>query len=453
MSPSSPIERASSPVRRATTSGPASTGAVLGLLGLLGLCAIAAAQTAPSGTHSLRLLEPAEGLHVGGLRVGAVVEGAGVARVRFLLDGRLVLSKTRPPFSVELDLGEAPRPHEVVAVAYDAMDRELARDRLRVNEGPFRFSVRLIAPVRGRRYSDSVGAHAEATLPIGEPLARIEFFVGEELAGSVTKPPYKLDLDLVSDEQTYVRAVAYLADGNTAEDLVSINAEHDMEELDISFVELFATVLDRKAQAGRGVDSRRLHHNRRRCAAAAKRRFERVFDRPVHVGVLLDTSTSMQEELRETQKAAKAFFERIVRPRDRATVITFSDEPAVKVPFSNDLELLAAGLQDLQAEGETTLFDSLAFSLYYFGGLKGKRALVVLTDGADSMSRFSLVDVIEFAQRLGVCHLPDRRRRRHQGLRARKRSQKRWRRPLAAAPSSSSGRESWSRPTSASRRS
>ncbi|MCZ6506944.1 MAG: VWA domain-containing protein, partial [Acidobacteria bacterium] len=127
-----------------------------------------------------------------------------------------------------------------------------------------------------------------------------------------------------------------------------------------------------------------------------------VFDRPVHVGILLDTSTSMLEELPEAEKAAKTFFERIIRPRDRATVIIFADQAQVKVPFSSDLELLAAGLDDLEAEGETTLYDSLAFSLYYFGGLEGKRAIVVLSDGADSMSRFSLAEVIEFAQRLGV---------------------------------------------------
>ncbi len=58
------------------------------------------------------------------------------------------------------------------------------------------------------------------------------------------------------------------------------------------------------------------------------------------------------------------------------------------------------------AEGETTLYDSLAFSLYYFGGLSGKRALVVLTDGRDSQSRFDQAEVIEFAQRLGVAVYP-----------------------------------------------
>ncbi|MCZ6725998.1 MAG: VWA domain-containing protein [Acidobacteria bacterium] len=369
--------------------------AVLVLLGASPAVRVAA------GSHSVRLLEPPEGLHTGGLRVGAVVEGKGVARVRFLLDGRAILSKTRPPYSVELDLGDAPRPHEVTAIAYDAEGEELARDRISINAGPHRFSVRLIAPLAGRRYSGSVRVLADVTLPIGEPLQRIEFYVGEELAGAVSRPPYEMRVDLPTREQTYVRAVAYLGDGNTGEDLVSINAPGGMEQLDISFVELFTSVLDRKRKPVEGL-TREDFIVRENGVPQDVRRFERVFDRPVHVGILLDTSTSMLEELPEAEKAAKTFFERIIRPRDRATVITFADQAQVKVPFSSDLELLAAGLDDLEAEGETTLYDSLAFSLYYFGGLEGKRAIVVLTDGADSMSRFSLAEVIEFAQRLGV---------------------------------------------------
>lgn len=378
--------------------------AAIAALGLLALAALVEPQSA-SVVHSVRLLEPAEGLHVGPLRVGAVVEGPGVARVQFLLDGRPVLAKRRPPFSIELDLGDAPRPHHVTAVAYDASGQELARDRLRVNGGPHRFSVRLISPVRGQRYQGPVQARAEPTLPIGEPLERVDFFVGEQLAGSASEAPYAVDLEVSSGEQTYIRAAAILADGSTAEDLVSINARTDMEELEISFVELFTSVLDRRRKPVDGL-TRDDFVVVEDGLPQRLRRFERVLDRPIHVGVLLDTSTSMIDELLETRRAALEFFERILRPRDRATVITFADEAEVKVPFTSDLEILAAGLNDLVAEGETTLYDSLAFSLYYFGGLSGKRALVVLTDGRDSQSRFDQAEVIEFAQRLGVAVYP-----------------------------------------------
>jgi len=365
------------------------------------LSPLAAQQTA----HSVRLLEPPEGLQVGPLRVGAVVEGEGVARVRFSLDGQLVLTKTRPPYGVEIDLGPSPRPHEIVAVAYGADGKELARDVMSVNEGPHRFAVRLISPLPGQRYSDSLRARAEPTLPIGVGLERIEYFLGEQAAGSVAAPPYSLQIDLPSTEQSYVRAVAHATDGNFAEDLVSINTPTRMDQLRINFVELYTSVLDRKRRPVEGLQNEdfAVYEDGVRQTV---RRFERVLDRPVHLGILLDTSTSMLDRLPAARRTAQGFFERFVRPRDRATVITFADAPQVRVPFSSDLELLAAGLEDLEADGETTLWDSLAFSLYYFGGLKGKRAIVVLTDGFDSKSRFDRSEVIEFAQRLGVAIYP-----------------------------------------------
>ena len=68
----------------------------------------------------LRILRPPEGLHTGRLRVEAAALGDGIAKVRFHLNGRPVLAKTRPPYSVELDLGSAPRQHHLEAVALAA---------------------------------------------------------------------------------------------------------------------------------------------------------------------------------------------------------------------------------------------------------------------------------------------------------------------------------------------
>ena len=56
----------------------------------------------------------------------------------------------------------------------------------------------------------------------------------------------------------------------------------------------------------------------------------------------------------------------------------------------------------LTAEGNTAFYDSLIFTLHYFGGLKGKRALIILTDGIDEGSRYGFQDALEYARRSGV---------------------------------------------------
>jgi Ca-activated chloride channel family protein len=83
-------------------------------------------------------------------------------------------------------------------------------------------------------------------------------------------------------------------------------------------------------------------------------------------------------------------------------VVVFSDLPALAVPFTANHQVLAGGLADLEAEGETALYDSLVYTLHYFSGIRGKRALIVLTDGEDSSSRYSFDESLEFARRSGV---------------------------------------------------
>ena len=70
--------------------------------------------------------------------------------------------------------------------------------------------------------------------------------------------------------------------------------------------------------------------------------------------------------------------------------------------FTRDLRTLAGGLAGLKAERGTALYDSLVFSFYTFNGLKGRRALLLLSDGKDEGSRFTWEESLEFARRAGV---------------------------------------------------
>src|SRR4029078_11275661 len=131
-------------------------------------------------------------------------------------------------------------------------------------------------------------------------------------------------------------------------------------------------------------------------------RFEQVRDLPIKTAVLLDTSASMEKSMEDAQRAAPAYLTDIVTPKDRAALITFNDRPRLQVKFTNELIQLGGGLAGLKAERGTALYDSVVFALYYFNGLKGQRALIVLSDGKDENSKFKFEDTLEFAQRAGV---------------------------------------------------
>ena len=355
-----------------------------------------------TGDTTIRIIVPRGDMLAGMVRFDTLITGTDVAQVAFALDGRPLLTKIRPPFSVELDLGQMPRTRTLRAEALDAAGKVVARDELLINASAHRFATRLLEPQRGGKYHDSLRAEVAVEVPEGGVVERVEIYLNETRVATLYQEPYVQPIVLPPGEPVaYVRAVAYLPDGNSTEDAVFINAPDYLDEVDVQFVEVYATVLDREkrpvANLGRTAFSLFEDGTPQRLL-----RFEKVEDLPIHVGLLLDTSASMESRLTVARDAALGFLQQTIQPRDRATVITFNDRPNLNVKFTNDPALLASGLAGLKAERGTSLYDTIVFSLFYFNGIRGQRALLLLSDGRDEGSRFSYEDTLDFARRAGV---------------------------------------------------
>ncbi|HVG08278.1 MAG TPA: VWA domain-containing protein [Thermoanaerobaculia bacterium] len=365
------------------------------------------ADTLMSDEQGIRILPPPPGLLTGKVRLEATTTGEGIARVSFLLNGKTVLTKGKPPYSVELNIGEQPRLHTLTAVALDTSGRKVAEDEVLLNTGPHRFSVRLVEPQAGKSYQASLRAQAQVDVPEGEKLDRVEIFLNETLLATLYQPPYVQPVIIPQNQAlTYVRAVAYLADGNSSEDTVLVNVPGDFtDRMDVQFVELFTSAVDGRGRPVEGLakEDFKVYEDG---VEQDVRRFELVRDVPIYAGVLLDTSGSMGEgngeKLKAAVRGALTFFENVITPKDRAAVITFADEPSLAVRFTNQQEVLAGGLAGLTAVGDTALHDSIVYALYYFGGLKGKRAIILLSDGQDYGSKYDFGEALDYARRSGV---------------------------------------------------
>ena len=359
-------------------------------------------RTLELGGHSLRLRAPLAKLLVGITPIVAEIAGDGVAKVRFLLDDRPVLSKKRPPFAVDLDLGPVPRVHRVAAVAVDADGRELARDEITLNAGPHRFAVRLLEPRPGASFRRSLRAHVEVEAPEGQEVERVELYLNETLLATLFQPPYLHPLLLPRiGEMAYLRAVAYLEDGLFAEDLVFLNAPPRLERVRIDFVELFTSVVNRRGQPVLDLAQEEVRVLEKGVPQTI-RRFDRVSDLPIHAIVAIDISTSMRTRIHTVERAAREFLHQLVGSKDRGAVVAFNDQPELLVPFTANQALLSSGLDGLATEGETALFDTVVFALYNFGGITGKRALVLFSDGADTASDFDSETALDYARHAGV---------------------------------------------------
>jgi VWFA-related protein len=103
---------------------------------------------------------------------------------------------------------------------------------------------------------------------------------------------------------------------------------------------------------------------------------------PVSMVLVLDSSGSMKQATQQVIAAAAAFVEAL-RPEDSMGMLTFADKVevahAITTNRANSLETLAA----YKAEGGTALYDALCDAMLMLKGLKGRRAVVILTDGRD----------------------------------------------------------------------
>jgi len=125
-------------------------------------------------------------------------------------------------------------------------------------------------------------------------------------------------------------------------------------------------------------------------------------DLPLALGVVLDTSGSMSETIGEAKRAATDFLSAMIREKDRAFATSFSDRPRLLMPLTPDVRAVEASIRDLPAMGNTALHDAIIFSLYQLKGVRGRKALVLLSDGDDTSSLVSYGDALEFARRSGT---------------------------------------------------
>ncbi|HEX3130612.1 MAG TPA: VWA domain-containing protein [Thermoanaerobaculia bacterium] len=354
-----------------------------------------------NGETTVKIVPPPGELQTGMLRFDTLTTGD-IAQVTFSLDDKAVLTKRKPPFSVELDLGSLPRPRHLVVTAYDAAGNQIASDETLINAVVNRFKVKLLEPRRGQRYESSLLANAQIDIPDGESLERVEYYLNETRVATLYQAPWTQPIVLPKGEPlAYVRAVAFLTDGNSTEDLVFVNSPDNLEAMDIQFVELYTSALDRQGRPVAGLTQKDFSVSEDGVRQEIAR-FDQVTNLPIHAAVALDVSASMADNLDQSREAALRFLQQTIQPKDRASIITFNDRPNLAVKFTKDVTTLAGGLAGLKAERGTALYDTIIFSLFYFNGVKGQRALLLLSDGKDEGSRFTFEDAQDYARRAGV---------------------------------------------------
>jgi VWFA-related protein len=136
--------------------------------------------------------------------------------------------------------------------------------------------------------------------------------------------------------------------------------------------------------------------------------FRRETDLPLHLGLLIDVSGSVQSRFGFEQDAAVSFLQHSIRAGfDKAFVVGFNKQSDLTQDFTDNVELLSAGIHRLHDGGGTALYDAI-YRASKEKFLKDRpdhptrKAIVVVSDGEDNQSDVSRAQAIEMAQRAEV---------------------------------------------------
>jgi VWFA-related protein len=130
-------------------------------------------------------------------------------------------------------------------------------------------------------------------------------------------------------------------------------------------------------------------------------------DGPATIGLILDSSGSINSKHSAIQNAALQFVE-TRHPQDELFILQFNERLSwmlpEELPFTNNIDWLRQALEWTPAAGgRTALYDAITGALRHANaGRWDKRALIVLTDGGDNASRSRLDDVLRFVQESSV---------------------------------------------------
>lgn len=358
-----------------------------------------------AGADSLHLVPPGDQVILTHWRAEALVTGDRIEKVAFFVDEQLQLTRTQPPFTAELRLADYPEELVVRAEGYDATGELVAADEVVLNQPRGAFRVRIQEPARGRpavATDNRLPMEVEVVVPEGQRVERVELRVNDEVRQTLTAPPWRGVVELPPpSEITYVSAVAFLDNGRQQEDLRILNAPGFVEQVDVDLVELYTTVTDRNGRLLRGLPQsafRVLEDGRPQKIA----QFEEVENLPLTLGIAIDISGSMGSSLPVAVDAAGDFLNAIITPRDTCFLLSFADAVRLEMAPTDDPAALEAGMSGLAAEGWTALYDAVVAGLYYFRGNSGRRALILLSDGEDTASRYDYQGMLEYARRSGV---------------------------------------------------
>jgi Ca-activated chloride channel family protein len=335
--------------------------------------------------------------------------------VEFYIDGEMVFKDEEPPWECTYNFGEKPKEHEVRVLGY--YSREVKSKSLTIepeketSEAPEeeeeeakqeKLKVTITSPEANTYVSGIVTIKADVSPPPGVEIERVEFYVDKILLFTDKEAPYEYEWDAGKEfNRRVIEVVAYDNKGGRASDaILTKDLEGYVFEAKVDLVTMDVTVTDKYGKYMAGLEQKdfTVYEDGKPQQVSYFTKMER----PLTVGILIDTSGSMQYgKLKRAQTGAKKFVSTL-KEVDKAFIMSFSDEVEVEQNFTNAIGALNRAIDELEPAGSTALNKAIYDAIEKLKEEKGRKAIVVLSDGYDTVGKIDEEQVLEAAKKADV---------------------------------------------------
>ncbi|MGB6773243.1 MAG: VWA domain-containing protein [Terriglobales bacterium] len=168
-------------------------------------------------------------------------------------------------------------------------------------------------------------------------------------------------------------------------------------KVDVKLVNVFVTVTDEH-----GAPVANLQKENFILKEDGKEQKIAIFDKesalPLSIVLAVDTSLSTRKDLPLELTSARKFVHTIVRPQDGLSVYKFSESVSQMVPFTSDLKRIDEGIDHPRNGAATALYDAIYLGSQALNRRQGRKVMVVITDGGDTMSQMNYRQALRAAQ-------------------------------------------------------
>jgi Ca-activated chloride channel homolog len=126
--------------------------------------------------------------------------------------------------------------------------------------------------------------------------------------------------------------------------------------------------------------------------------FSRESELPLSIVLAIDTSLSTKSDQKLELESARRFAKAILRPIDGVSLFEFSEIVDQLTPFTSDLRVIDKGINRVRTGAATALYDLLYLGADALMQRRGRKVMVVITDGGDTMSKVSYQEAVREAQ-------------------------------------------------------